>query len=180
MISPETVEVWAYDESRVGQHTISSRGWYLKGSRTGTPKQQEFESLYILGAINTAAGEPFGLILPNVGTRPTQIFVEELSAYLGNNRHIILLSDNAPWLRSSKLLMPSNITHVRLPPYSPELNPMENFWQNLKHGYLSNRCFDDYDDLLHSALGAWERMVAKGKDALKSLCSRFWLSLAQR
>ena len=55
--------------------------------------------------------------------------------------------DGAPWHRSYKLKIPSNIEIVYLPPYSPELNPIERFWLHIKRHTIKNKFYDSIKDL---------------------------------
>ncbi|MGE3915526.1 MAG: transposase, partial [Hyphomicrobiaceae bacterium] len=61
-----------------------------------------------------------------------------------------------------------------LPPYSPELNPVERVWLHLKERYLSHRLHADYDAIVHAASQAWSRLVAE-TGRLSTLCSYPWI-----
>ena len=62
--------------------------------------------------------------------------------------HAVILLDGAGWHSANSLIIPKNITLMKLPPYSPELNPKENFWQSLKSIYLSNKVFASVDHII--------------------------------
>jgi transposase len=62
--------------------------------------------------------------------------------------HAVLLVDQAGWHLSTRLVVPTNITIIPLPPKCPELNPVENIWQYMRDNWLSNRVFKSYDDLV--------------------------------
>lgn len=85
-------------------------------------------------------GETVSLILPDMRTECLNIFLEELSAR-HPQEHIILVLDGAGSHRAKELKVPHNISLVPLPPYSPELNPVENFWKTLKKQGFYNRAF---------------------------------------
>ena len=53
--------------------------------------------------------------------------------------------------------VPDNVTLVPLPPYSPELNPVERVWLRLKERFLSHRLLADYDAIADAACNAWNR-----------------------
>ena len=80
-----------------------------------------------------------------------QIFLNEFSKVIDKNKHAALIIDNAGWHRSNDLNVPTNITLVPLPPYSPELNPMEGVWEWIKQRHLSNRCYKNYDEIVDYA-----------------------------
>jgi len=106
-----------------------------------------------------------------------RLFLREFAKTIPNGRHAVLVADQASWHKTPKLKVPSNISLVFLPPYSPELNPIEQLWRQLKHTWLANRCFKDYNDVLDSAAQAWREFV-QIPGAIKKLCSRSWTILA--
>ena len=79
----------------------------------------------------------------------------EIGQAVAPGAHAILILDKAGWHTTAKLTVPANITLVPLPPRCPELNPVENIWQYLRQNWLSNRIFNDYDDILGICCEAW-------------------------
>jgi transposase len=75
------------------------------------------------------------------------------------------------------LCVPANVTLVQLPPYSPELNPIENLWHYLKSHYWSNRNYADYDALEEAAMTAW-RTAVLDQDLMKTVCAAPYLERA--
>ena len=71
----------------------------------------------------------------------------------------MLLVDQAGWHLSHRLVIPPNITDVRLPPKCPELNPVENVWQFMRDNWLSNRVFRSYENILDHCSDAWNRLA---------------------
>ena len=167
------VEVWFQDESRFGQQGTLTSVWASKGSRPERPKQTDYEWVYLYGAANPETGESVALILPWVSTELMQKHLEAISRKAGPNRHIVLVLDNAGWHTSHGLVVPENITLLPLPPYSPELNPMERLWSWIKQHYFSNRTYVDYDALLDSLCCMWSRI---GRARLRSVCACSWLT----
>lgn len=74
------------------------------------------------------------------------IFLHEMSEYLGQ-RSAYVVMDCAGWHLAKELIIPTNIEIIYLPPYSPELNPVERFWQYVKNNTIKNRVFDDLHQL---------------------------------
>lgn len=72
------------------------------------------------------------------------------------------------------VLVPDNFTLVPLPPYSPELNPVERVWLYLRERLLSHRLMDDYDAVVHACCDAWNALAAT-PGRLRSLTSHSWL-----
>ena len=70
--------------------------------------------------------------------------------------------------------MPANVTLVPLPPYSPELNPVERVWLYLRERFLSLRAFRDYRAIVDACCDAWNRLVAE-PGRLRSLCDQPWI-----
>ena len=68
------------------------------------------------------------------------------------------------------LSVPANVTLVALPPYSPELNPVERVWLYLKERFLSHRLHDDYEAIVNAACKAWRRLTAQA-GRIRSLCT---------
>ncbi len=86
------------------------------------------------------------MIIPNVNSECLNAYLEELSNYLGE-REIILVLDGASWHRTDKLKKLANIEIVFLPPYSPELNPVERFWEYIKGNTIKNKVFENLHSL---------------------------------
>jgi transposase len=70
--------------------------------------------------------------------------------------------------------VPANVTLVPLPPYSPELNPVERVWLYLRERFLSLRVFADYHAIVDACCAAWNRLVAE-PGRLRSLCDQTWI-----
>lgn len=67
---------------------------------------------------------------------------------------------------------------LKLPPYSPELNPIEQVWQWLRQRHLSNKVFNGYEDIVDSCTNAWNTF-RKNVDTVKFICSREWIKLTE-
>lgn len=113
-------------------------------------------------------------MLPYANTAAMQEFLDRFSETLGQDEHAAMVLDRAGWHGSNSLAVPVNITLVALPPYSPELNPVERVWLYLKERFLSHRLLDDYSAIVQAACCAWNRLVAEA-GRIKSLCSYPWI-----
>jgi transposase len=87
-----------------------------------------------------------------------------------------LVVDQAGWHTALDLKIPQNISFVFLPPYSPELNPIEQLWRQLRHGWFANRCFKNYEEIVEISVLAWNAFTSV-PGAIKKLCSRNWAIL---
>jgi transposase len=86
----------------------------------------------------------------------------------------VLVCDGAGWhQRGERLTIPENITLLPLPPYSPELNPMENVWDYLRGNKLSHRVWDTYDAIVQACAEAW-RFLMGDPDRIRSIATRSW------
>jgi transposase len=87
------------------------------------------------------------------------LHLAEIAAAVEPAAHAILLVDQAGWHMSTRLVVPTNVTIITLPPKCPELNPVENVWQYMRDNWLSNRIFKSYDDLVDHCCEAWNKLV---------------------
>ena len=101
---------------------------------------------YVYGAVDVCTGELDSLILPHVNTNCMQLFLNEVSIR-HPNEHIVMVIDGAGWHRSDALRAPDNIYLLKLPPYAPELNPIEHVWDELREKFFHNRVFKSLDAL---------------------------------
>jgi transposase len=175
-IENKKIEVWWQDESRVGQQGSLSRVWATKGTRPRVVRQGQFLSTYIFGACCPEKDKGCALILPECSTGMMQIHLNEISKQVEKGYHAIILMDRASWHTTEALNIPSNISLMPLPPYSPELNPMEQVWQKLKHDHLSNKVFKNYDEIVSSCVKAWNSFCDT-EGNINQLCSRSWAKL---
>jgi transposase len=84
------------------------------------------------------------LVLPQVDTPCMQLFLNEVAARHADD-NIVMVLDGAGWHTSNELRAPANMRLLFLPPYSPELNPVEHLWDELREKHFHNRVFDSLD-----------------------------------
>jgi len=109
------------------------------------------------------------LLSPTINSDVVNIFLKQFIEEISRDVHVLLLWDQAGFHTSKKLKIPENVTIVPLPPYSPELNPVENLWYYLRSHYWTNRIYADYDALRFAAVDAWQKS-ALDKEIVKSVC----------
>jgi len=112
--------------------------------------------------------------MPYANTEAMQQFLDRFAATIADDEHVVMMLDQAGWHDSRALGVPANVTLVALPPYSPELNPVERVWLYLKERFLSHRLHDDYDAIVDAACKAWRRLTAQA-GRIKSPCSYPWI-----
>lgn len=104
-----------------------------------------------------------------VDTGVINLFLKQLSATLASDVLAVLVWDGAGYHRSHDLNCPENIVLAELPPYSPELNPVENLWHYLRSHHWSNRRHDTVDDLYEATETAW-RATRLNPAIIRTVC----------
>ena len=97
----------------------------------------------------------------------------EIAHAVAPGAHAILILDGAGWHASKDLMVPDNVTLLILPPYAPELNPVENVWQYLRANKLAITVFDGYADIVDKCCNAWN-FFANDTAAVTSITTRQW------
>jgi len=112
--------------------------------------------------------------MPHADTQAMQHHLNEISTEVAPNAHAVILMDRAGWHTTGKLKLPKNLSIILLPSRSPELNPVENIWQYMRSNWLSNRVFEDYDEILDEACNAWNKLIAQPQ-TIRSIGMRKWI-----
>lgn len=160
--------VFFMDEARFGQQGTTTRVWARTGSRPTAVKQTRYEWVYLYAAVEPATGASVALQAPGINTGTMNVFLGMLGKELGPDDHAVLIMDQAGWHKAHGLVLPANITILYLPPYSPELNPVERLWAYLRGHFLSNRAYDDYRHLLDAGAEAWQQLTPQ---LLRTVCA---------
>jgi len=145
----QNIRFLTQDESRLGLMPTTRRRITSKGIKPIQKVQFQFKSYYLYGAVEPLTGESFFLDLPWLNGICFQVFLNELSTFYRDD-FMIMLIDNASAHKAKKLVMPDNIVLLPLPPYCPELNPIERLWQYIK---------SKIDFTLHKTLEALKQNV---------------------
>ncbi len=164
------VEVWFQDEARIGQKNSLTRVWGQTGSRPAAPKDLGFASAYVFGAVCPLEGKAAALIMPICNTAAMNHHLCEISSQVAADAHAVVILDGAGWHRSRGLVAPDNITLLELPPYSPELNPVERIWHYLRSHWLANSVFSSLAAIMDACEAAWQRFAAD-HSLIRSLCA---------
>ena len=166
----QRLRVYFQDESRFGQQGTTTNVWAERGSRPTAIRQTEYQYLWVLGAVCPETGHAEGLLSPQLNTKVVNAFLQLFSRTIGEGEHAVMVWDGAGSHTSRALVVPDNISLVKLPSYSPELNPIENLWHYLKSHYWSNRAYPDYHELEQAAMAAWRKAVLN-TELVKTVCS---------
>ena len=151
--------------------------WAPIGSRPLMVRDNRHVSTYIFGAICPERGVGAALIMPYANTEAMNAHLVEISAQVAPAAHAILVCDGAGWhQRGMRLVVPNNITLLSLPPYSPELNPMENVWDYLRQNKLCTLVWNTYEEILDACQSAW-RFLINDPDRIRSIGIRKWAAV---
>jgi len=131
------------DEAAFGLMNDPKSCW-VKGERPIIPCQTVREKTYAYAAVNPFNGDMISLILPYTNTTTMNIFLEEISIRQAD-RFTLMFVDQAGWHTAKGLQIPANIRLAYIPSYSPELNPTEHIWDELREKYFHNIAFDSLD-----------------------------------
>ena len=142
-------------------------------------RQTQYDYLYVLGAVCPDTGQSVGLLAPHLDTAIVNHFFEQFAQELDADVHAVLIWDQAGYHTAKALKVPPNVSLIALPPYSPELNPVENLWHYLRSHYWSNRCYCDYEDLTNAATHAW-RHACLDAELIKTVCAAPYLARAAK
>jgi transposase len=126
------VRVFSQDESRFGLLTVRRRRLTAWGVQPRGPVQHIFEWFYVYGAVAPTTGERFFLELPYLNADMFQLFIDAFAHAFPKSLNILPL-DNSGAHTAQRLRWPENVRYVWLPPYCPELSPIERVWRDLKN-----------------------------------------------
>lgn len=172
------IELWFFDEHRVGLKPILRKVWAEVGSRPIAVVSHRYEWLYVYGFVKPQTGETIFYLIPRVNTKWLNLVYESFAkdAQISEKRKVLLVEDNAGWHRSKKATLPAGITVEFLPAYSPELQPAERLW-TLVDEPLVNEYFETIEEL-EEVLVLRCNVLREIKAEIKSLTHYHWLNFA--
>ena len=150
-----------------------TRIWAKCGTRPRAPRDQRYEWAYIFGAVCPERRVTAALVLPIANSEAMTRHLAEISRQVSPGSHAAILFDGAGYHIAKDLAVPENITRIRLPPRSPELNPIENVWEYLRGNRLAITVFDGYDDIVEKTCSAWT-FFARDPNRIASITTRSW------
>jgi transposase len=171
----QDVQVWFEDEARFGRQGTLARVWARTGSRPRGVRQTQYGYLYVLTAVCVGTGAASGLISPTLNVAVVNLFLEQFGRESPAGSHAVRVWDGAGYHTGDGLAVPANVSLIRLVPYSPELNPVENLWHFLRAHSWSLRVYRDYEALEEAAMAAW-RAVCLEPASVRSICAAPYVS----
>ena len=161
----------------MGQQGTITRVWAKRGTRPRAKRDTRYQWSYIFGAVCPGRAVAAGLVLPFANTEAMNAHLTEIACTVAEGAHAVLVLDGAGWHGSAALTVPDNISLLHLPPYSPELNPVENVWAYLRANKLAITVFDTYDDIVDACCEAWN-FLANDPSAIASIATRSWAQVS--
>ena len=159
--------VWVQDEMRYGLHGFTRRVWGLPGQRPVAATQQVYQWGYLYGAVGVGLTRTQFLLAESVDLSTEIRFYRQVAASDPAAVHVMIQDGAGFHLRDGDERLPANLRIVTLPPYSPELNPVEGLWDQLKD-VLCNRVFASLAEL-EAEMERWLRSFWRDAGRIRSL-----------
>jgi transposase len=165
----------AQDEARFGRISGTKKSWAPYSIRPLVPKQIVRKYTYAYSAVCPKLGEMTSLILPYGNTQMMNKFLKHVSEEF-KKYNIIMLLDQAGWHRSNCLKIPRNIKLIKQPSHSPELNPVEHIWDEIREKHFHNKAFRSLDEV-EDTLCVGLKNLWNNHDYVKSLTNFPYLNI---
>ena len=145
-----------------------------RGERAPGTRQIGYQWAYIFSAVRPDTGDDVTLVMPSVNAKVMDLFLAHFADTLDQDAHAVMMCDGAGWHDERALTVPDNVTLALLPPYSPELNPVERVWLYLRERFLSLRVLDDTEAIIDACCQAWIDLIGE-PDRMRTLCAYPWI-----
>ena len=163
-----------FDEARFGRINRPVRAWAPQGIRPVVDCQTIREYLYVYGGACPHDGSFDAMIMPTMHTECFELYCQQISGRYPDQLVVIVL-DGAGSHTATDLTLPDNVRVITLPPYSPELNPVEQVWDLIREADFANRTYNSLDDVERQL--ATRILTLEGDpDTIRSLTSRSWIT----
>jgi len=136
-----------WDEAGFGRINKPEYCWCYGNIRPSVPCHMVREYVYAFGAVDPVDGENHFIVAPQCNTDWTNEFLQSLSERYIND-YIVLVGDRASWHKSKTLNVPDNIKIVHIPPYTPEMNPIEQIWKEIRKMGFKNILFKSLEKVI--------------------------------
>lgn len=159
------------DEAGFGRINKPKYCWCEKGVRPSVPCHHIREYRYVYGAVEPLTGNSCFLVMPYCNTVCMNLFLQELSKQFPEDI-ILLCCDGAAWHKSRGLAVPDNIILYHIPPYTPEMNPIEQIWKEIRIRGFRNEAFATLEKVV-DRLCTTIRMLSA--ETITSITKRDWM-----
>ena len=159
------------DEAGFGRINKPKYCWCKKGIRPSVPCHHIREYRYAYGAVEPTSGESCFLIMPYCNTNCMNVFLYHLSMSYPDDI-IILVCDGAAWHKAKALIFPENIRLVFIPPYTPEMNPIEQIWKEIRKRGFRNEIFQTLNKVVERLCFTIQSISS---NTITSITARDWI-----
>ena len=159
------------DEAGFGQISKPKYCWCFPGLRPTVPCHHIREYRYVYGAVEPFTGDSEFLIMPLSNTDCMNVFLRHLSQTYPKDK-IVLVCDGASWHRSKTLESPPNIRLIHLPPATPEMNPIEQIWKEIRKRGFKNEIFQTLEKVVDRLCLV---ICSLSPETVKSITARDWI-----
>jgi hypothetical protein len=158
---------------RYGLMSNIRRSWSKIGKRTVYQNQQEYANRYLYTGIDPIFGDTFHMMdFNDAATNQTDIFLKSLQERFPDD-HLVVVWDRAPFHRP-KSLKRKHMTLINLPSYSPQLNPVERFFGEMRK-FTANKIFREGIDALSKIVENAVVLLSNAKESIKRLTAYDWI-----
>jgi len=169
--STKKVRLMFQDEAGFGRINKPRRCWARRGCRPSVPCHHVRQYRYLFGAVEPKTGDSCFRIMSHCDTVCMNVFLAELSHDFADDM-ILLVCDNAGWHKSKTLVVPNNIIITHIPPYTPEMNPIEQIWAEFRKVGFANILFSSLNAVMDRLCVV---VCAIHKNTIISITHRDWL-----
>lgn len=161
------------DEARFGRMVKIRRCWAPAPVRPMVDNGYEREFTYVYGAVSPVEGELDWMLCDKMNTERMGEFLAQVSG-AHPKEFMIMIVDGASSHVAKALVVPENIVLYRLPPYSPQLNPQEHIWDELREKEFPNRVFESMEGV-RMQLNEGLPRLAGDQEKIKGICAWPWI-----
>ena len=158
------------DEAGFGRINTPKYCW-TGGKRPDVPCHHIREYRYAFGAIDPVSGDASFWVMPWCNTVCMNLFLKNLSKEYAKEE-ILLVCDGAPWHQSGALIVPDNIHLIHIPPYTPEMNPIEQVWRGVRTGGFRNEVFHSLEEVIDRLCCTLQSISS---ETIRSITGREWI-----
>lgn len=159
------------DEAGFGRINKPKYCWCFSGVRPTVPCHHIREYRYAYGAVEPLTGESCFLVLPYSDTACMNVFLQALSNRFSIDT-ILLVCDGAAWHKAKALIIPENIKLLFLPPATPEMNPIEQIWKEIRKRGFCNEVFATLEKVVDRLC---ETICSLSHHCISSITARDWI-----
>ena len=159
------------DEAGFGRINKPKYCWCYQGLRPVVPCHHIREYRYAYGAVEPLTGDSFFQVLPYANTICMNVFLQGLSEEYPDDR-ILMVCDKASWHSSKTLEIPKNIRLIYLPPATPEMNPIEQIWKEIRKRGFRNEIFGTLEKVIDRLC---DTICSLTNQTIKSITGRDWI-----